>query len=94
MHVFFILRELMESLVPEVSRVCLDRREMKAPEVSLDPLVPSACRLVPFTHFHLCRHYKYTQTPYIQNPASTTSSIHMTQQPSHLMISVQLIEVL
>lgn len=38
------LRELMESLVPEVSRVCLDRREMKVPEVSLDPLVPSVCR--------------------------------------------------
>lgn len=44
------LRELMESLVPEVSRVCLDRRETKVPEASQDPLVPSACRLIPFTH--------------------------------------------
>lgn len=38
----------MENLVPEVSRVCLDRREMKVPEVSLDLPVPSVCRLVPF----------------------------------------------
>jgi len=39
-----VLLELMESLGPEVSRVCLDRREMKVPEVSLDPPVPSVCR--------------------------------------------------
>lgn len=39
-------REAMESLVLEVSRVCLDRRETKVPEVSLDPLDPSACRWV------------------------------------------------
>lgn len=37
-------RELMESLVPEVSRVCLARRETKDPEASPDPLDPSACR--------------------------------------------------
>lgn len=37
-------REAMESPVLEVSRVCLDRREMKVPEVSLDPLVPSVFR--------------------------------------------------
>ncbi|KAG7216742.1 hypothetical protein INR49_021125 [Caranx melampygus] len=41
-HLFCL--ELMESLVPEVSRVCSDRREMKVPEVSLDLLVPSVCR--------------------------------------------------
>lgn len=39
-----VLLELMENLVPEVNRVCLDRREMKVPEVSLDLLVPSVCR--------------------------------------------------
>lgn len=43
----------MESPAPEVSRVCLDRREMKVPEVSLDLLVPLAYRFVPFTHLHL-----------------------------------------
>ena len=42
-----VLREPMESLVPGVSRVCLDRREMKVPEVSLDHLVQSVCRFVP-----------------------------------------------
>lgn len=39
-----VLLEVMESLVPEVSRVCLDRREMKVPEVSLGLLVPLVCR--------------------------------------------------
>lgn len=34
----------MESLVPEVSRVCLDRREMKVPEASPDPRVLLVCR--------------------------------------------------
>lgn len=43
----------MESPAPEVSRVCLDRREMKVPEASLDLLVPLAYRLVPFTHIHI-----------------------------------------
>lgn len=36
--------EQMESPVPEVSRGCLDRREMKVPEDSLDPRVPLVCR--------------------------------------------------
>lgn len=43
----------MESPAPEVSRVCLDRREMKVPEVSLDLLAPLVCRLVPFSYLHL-----------------------------------------
>lgn len=43
----------MESPAPEVSRVCLDRREMKVPEVSLDLLAPLACRFVSFTYLHL-----------------------------------------
>lgn len=50
-----MFRELMENLGPEVSRGCLDRREMKVPEVSLDPLVPLVCRLVPlfaYTNSH------------------------------------------
>lgn len=36
-----------ESPVPEASRACLDRRETKGPEASLDLPVPSASRLVP-----------------------------------------------
>lgn len=43
--VLLVLLELMESLVPGVNRVCSDRREMKVPEVSLDPPVPSVCRV-------------------------------------------------
>lgn len=43
----FLFRELMESRAPEVSRVCLDRREMKEPAVFPDLPVPSVCRLVP-----------------------------------------------
>lgn len=35
------------SLVPEASRVCLDRRETKDPEASPDPRVPSGCRVCP-----------------------------------------------
>lgn len=35
----------MESQVPEVSRVCLGRREMRAPEASQDHPDPSAFRL-------------------------------------------------
>lgn len=58
----------MESLVPEVSRVCLDRREMKVPEVSLDPLVPLVCRLVPFTHVHMCKHVFQIHTVTYNNP--------------------------
>lgn len=51
----------MESLDPEVSRVCLDRREMKVPEVSLDPLVPLDCRSVTHVDFPNTS-YKYNQT--------------------------------
>lgn len=39
-----VLLELMESPVPEVSRVCLARREMKDPEGSMDPLAQWDCR--------------------------------------------------
>lgn len=39
-----VLLELMESLVPEVSRECLGRREMKVPEDSQDPQVPLVFR--------------------------------------------------
>lgn len=35
---------MMESLVPEDNRACLDRRGMRAPEVSLDLLVLLVCR--------------------------------------------------
>lgn len=49
----FILRELMESQDPEGSRVCLDKREMKVPEDSLDPLVPLVCRSVPSLPLHV-----------------------------------------
>ncbi len=44
-NVFF--REVMVNQVLVDSRVCLDRREMKDPEASLDLLVPSVCRWVP-----------------------------------------------
>lgn len=40
-----VLLGVMESLVPGVNRACLDRREMKVPEVSLDLLVLSVCRV-------------------------------------------------
>lgn len=61
----YVFRELMESLGQGVSRVCLDRREMKVPEVSPDPLVPSVCRLVPCTHIqtHLAQS-AYNHEPY------------------------------
>lgn len=42
------LLDLLEVMVNQVlvdSRVCLDRREMKDPEASLDLLVPSVCRV-------------------------------------------------
>lgn len=42
-----VCRELMESPVPEVSRVCLARREMKDPEGSMDPLAQWDCRSEP-----------------------------------------------
>lgn len=46
-------RGVTESPAPEASRACLDRRETKGPEASLDLPVPSASRLVPGPRVHV-----------------------------------------